>query len=96
MGQDQVETADALAQLVADGELRFIYWNSWLAGFGGRGNESSTSSFVASACAPVQGFDTFTRNMGAPGGTSRESSAAPILGMGMGSMQITLYACGVQ
>ena len=95
MGQDQVETADDLAQMVARGELRFIYWNSQQAGFGGRwGGESGISSYVASACTPVEGFDTVTGNMGAPGGTTRQASVSQGAGQGMGSMQITLYDCG--
>ena len=94
MGQDQVETADNLAQMVARGELRFIYWNSQQAGFGGRGGgQSDVSAYVASACTPVEGFDTITRNMGAPRGTSRETGASQGAGQAMGSMQITLYDC---
>jgi len=94
MGQDQVETAGELAQMVASGELRFIYWDSRQGGFGRRGGGSSTSSFVAAACTPVQGFDTVTRNMGAPGGTSRQPAAGLARGMAMGAMPITLFDCG--
>ena len=68
MGQDQVKTAAQLAEMVTNGELRFIYWNTVQAGFGGRGGQSSgITSYVASSCSPVQGFDTTARNVGAPG-----------------------------
>ncbi len=39
MGQDEVVTPDDLTRMVADGELRYIYWNSDMR-FGGRGGES--------------------------------------------------------
>ncbi len=91
MGQDNVESASALAELVAQGELRFIYWNTTGSGAGGPGGQSDISSYVAAACKPVQGFDTATRNMGAPGGTTRQTSPGTV--QGMGDMRITLYDC---
>jgi len=91
MGQDRVETASALAQLVSRGDLRFIYWSSTGSGAGGPGGQSDISYYVAAACNPVQGFDTTTRNMGAPGGTTRQISLGAA--QGMGDMRITLYEC---
>lgn len=85
-GQDQVVTADELARLVRDGELRFVY----LGGQAG-GMQSGVSSWVASACAPVSGFDAATRNSGAPDGTGGGSASASN-GPG-GNMTITLYDC---
>lgn len=94
MGQDHVKTAADLAGMVHRGELRFIYWNSPAGGsrsFGGQ--PSDISSYVASSCQAVPGFDTTARNMGAPGGTSRDA-AGSTGSMAMGAMQITLYDCG--
>ncbi len=94
-GQDAVETADSLSQLVKNGELRFIYWGS--GGGGPAGGQSDISSWVASSCKAVQGFDTTTQNAGAPDGTRTGSNnpfnpqnVAPGLN---GNMQVTLYDC---
>ena len=62
-GADLGRTADDLARLVRDGELRYIYWN---AGGRGMGTNSEISAWVADSCSPVQGFDTSTQNAGAP------------------------------
>jgi 4-amino-4-deoxy-L-arabinose transferase-like glycosyltransferase len=97
MGQDQVETADDLAQMVSQGVLRFIY-------FGGNGRDfgrqSSLSTWVESTCKIVQGFDTTTRNSGSPDGTYA-GPGNPTSGQnggfnpGPGGMQsISLYDCG--
>jgi len=98
MGQDDVVSAEDLARMVKDGELRYIYWN---AGGRGMGENSDISSWVTSACTPVQGFDTSTRNSGAPDGigaapnnTTTDSNNPGFPGSGpMGAMQVTLYDC---
>jgi 4-amino-4-deoxy-L-arabinose transferase-like glycosyltransferase len=99
-GQDQIVTADDLAEMVNDGELRFIYWNTTSPG---RENNSEIGSWVSSACTPVQGFETTTRNAGAPDGTIANLggiTASPFNrnvrntgGPGGGNMSITLYDC---
>ncbi len=91
-GQDQVVTASDLSQLVSNGELRYVYWN----GVGsGMGTNSDISSWVASSCKPVQGFDTATRNAGAPDGTiAKENNDFPQnLGGPEREMQVSLYDC---
>lgn len=94
-GQDQVVTADGLAQMVANGELRHVYWNaSGGNGFGGqRGNPSDISTWVTSACTPVQGFDTATLSAGAPDGAQGGLSNGGIPFGGGRQMQMTLYDC---
>jgi 4-amino-4-deoxy-L-arabinose transferase-like glycosyltransferase len=95
MGQDQVVTAKDLAEMVRQGELRYIYWDAREGGFG---NQTEISSWVSTACRVVPGFDTATRNMGAPGGTlpgqpgsaSRQTGPFP---QGPGNLQIALYDC---
>jgi 4-amino-4-deoxy-L-arabinose transferase-like glycosyltransferase len=84
-GTDNVVNADELTQLVASGQLRYIYW-----GGQGMGNNSDIASWVNSACEPVQGFNTITRNAGAPDGTS----AAATVSTGGDRQSITLYDCG--
>lgn len=97
MGQDQVVTTDELAQMVQQGDLRYIYWNS---SGQGSGNQSNISSWVASTCTAVQGFDTATRNTGAPDGTtagSNSSTNGQNIGFAQspGNMQdVSLYECG--
>lgn len=87
-GNDRILTSQSLAQMVAAGRLRYIYWDT-------RGSESVDMSdidhWVASQCHAVPGFDTTTVNAGAPGGTTK-GSRAPV-GFGRG-LQISLYDCG--
>ncbi len=90
-GSDQVETADSLAQLAANGELRYIYWDG--PGGPGFGGQSSISSWVAANCTPVQGFDTQTENFGAPDGTNAGGATGGGFARGPGGMQVTLYEC---
>jgi 4-amino-4-deoxy-L-arabinose transferase-like glycosyltransferase len=85
-GNDAVASADDLAQMVKDGSLRYIYWGSQ-----GMGNKSDISTWLASSCTIVTGFDTTTRNFGAPDGTTKTSSIVPN-GPG-GNQPITLYDC---
>jgi hypothetical protein len=95
MGQDNVVTSDDLAKMVADGELRFIYWNGPSGGFRGgpgQGGQSDISTWVTTACVPVQGFDTVTQNTGAPDGIATGPGAAGA--RGPGGMQVSLYDCG--
>lgn len=88
-GNDEVVTAGALAQMAANGEIRYLYWSPR-----GNGSISEISNWVSSACVPVEGFDIVTRNSGAPDGTSMNtglpSSTSP------GNQSITLYDCKVQ
>jgi 4-amino-4-deoxy-L-arabinose transferase-like glycosyltransferase len=97
MGQDQVLTTDELAQMVQQGDLRYIYWNS---SSQGSGNQSNISSWVASTCTAVQGFDTATRNTGAPDGTTAGSNSSTNgqnngFSQGPGNLQdVSLYECG--
>ena len=97
MGQDNVVSADDLAKLVADGELRYIYWNS---NGRGAGTSSDISTWVESSCTPVQGFDTSTQNSGAPdgtrpGGTVTDSNNRFSQNRNgfQGNMQVSLYDC---
>jgi 4-amino-4-deoxy-L-arabinose transferase-like glycosyltransferase len=86
-GNDRILTSQELAQMVASGRLRFIYWDT-------RGSESVNMSdvdqWVATQCRPVPGFDTTTVNAGAPGGTTNHGSTSSGLGRGF---PITLYDC---
>jgi 4-amino-4-deoxy-L-arabinose transferase-like glycosyltransferase len=95
MGQDDVVSAEDLAHLVNDGELRFIYWDT-----NGRGPEANSeiSTWIASACTTVKGFETSTQNAGAPDGTGPnaknrffQSDGGPIR-----NMSVSLYDCGNQ
>ncbi len=95
-GMDQVVSTDELEKMVSEGRLRYIYWDTRGAGGGGR---SDISSWVTSTCQAVQGFETATRNQGAPDGTVAGSGAITdgrgvgfSSGMG-GSMQVSLYDC---
>ncbi len=88
MGQDQVATAGDLDEMVHQGRLRFIYWDARGGGFG---NQSEVSSWIAASCQVVPGFDTATRNTGAPDGTF--PSLTGIFQQGFGNLQIALYDC---
>lgn len=95
-GVDQVVNGDDLAQLVSAGKLRYIYWGGREGGppGGGPGGQSEISTWVAAHCTPVEGFETATRNFGAPDGigqtglTSYGPTAQP-----SGGMQVALYDC---
>lgn len=109
MGQDEVVTSAELAQMVADGELRYIYWNgSGRGGPGGMGDsQSDISAWVTSTCTAVEGFETNTSNMGTPDGTAAPAGATNNATQtdgrdgrdgaggpgGMGGMEVTLYDC---
>ncbi len=94
MGMDQVATASELKQMVCQGDLRYVYWDARQGGFGG----SDVSSWVVSTCTAVQGFETATRNSGAPDGTapgSNNSTSRRTDGFQgpAGALQISLYDC---
>ncbi len=90
--QDQVVTADELTQMVSAGELRYVYWNGTGRGIG---TNSDISSWVASSCTAVQGFDTATRNAGAPDGTTTDQDNGFPQNQGgpQRDMQVSLYDC---
>ncbi len=97
-GQDKVVSADDLAQMVANGELRYVYWDARSGNGLGGGNglgvrpQADISKWVTNACAPVPGFEAATQNAGAPDGTG---GPGPVNGDGPnGRMQVTLYDCG--
>ncbi len=94
-GQDPVETAASLQQLVSSGQLRYIYWGGRGGGFGGPGggsSQSDISSWVTSACRPVTGYDTTIENQGAPDGTRGTTTVGGGF-RGFGGTQATLYDC---
>jgi 4-amino-4-deoxy-L-arabinose transferase-like glycosyltransferase len=99
-GQDEVVTPEELADMVDNGELRFIYWNT---NGPGRENNAEIASWVTSSCAPVQGFETTTRNAGAPDGTDAnpDRTGSALFNKNLrntggpgGNLFITLYDCG--
>jgi len=95
-GQDAVETPESLSQLVSSGQLRYIYWGG--GGGGPNGGSINISRWVTSSCKAVRGFETTTRNAGAPDGTGvgadgRLNHQFIAAGPG-GNMQVTLYDCG--
>ncbi len=95
-GTDQVVTADDLARLVADGKLRYVYWGGGGGGPDGPGGQSDISTWVTTRCTPVEGFETVTRNAGAPDGTIQPDLTdgdLPASG-GRGGIQMSLYDCG--
>ncbi len=88
-GEDQVVGADDLGQMVSNGELRYIYWN----GDGrGIGTNSEISPWLASSCKAVQGFDTATRNAGAPDGTTANGKNG-LPQSPERDMRVSLYDC---
>ncbi|MGB8648380.1 MAG: hypothetical protein WCF84_24300, partial [Anaerolineae bacterium] len=71
-GQDQVETSASLAKLVANGDLRYVYWTNGGGGPGGPGNgnsQSDISNWLTTSCKVVQGVTTSTSGFNrGPGG----------------------------
>lgn len=94
-GQDDVVSKEDLAQLVADGELRYIYWSANDRGPGA--GDAELSTWITSSCGVVAGFDTTTQNQGAPDGTRiDQNSAGQTMDDGrFRNMQVTLYDCAV-
>jgi 4-amino-4-deoxy-L-arabinose transferase-like glycosyltransferase len=90
MGQDPVVNSQDLARLVANKQLRYIYWDARGRGFGGA--QADISSWVTGQCRPVNNFTTTTRNSGAPDGTTPGLGNQP--SFGRSNMQVSLYDCG--
>jgi hypothetical protein len=85
-GNDDVVDTDDLARMVQAGELRYIYWGSQ-----GGAVKSEITDWLNASCTPVRGFNTATRNFGAPDGTATAPGNAP---RGQGNeIPITLYDC---
>jgi 4-amino-4-deoxy-L-arabinose transferase-like glycosyltransferase len=93
MGIDQVVTVDQLSQMVKAGKLRFIYWDT---STGRYGNRNDISSWVASTCRAIPGFDALAHNSGAPGGINPSNSANNLTGgfsTDFGALHLTLFDC---
>ncbi|MBI5879353.1 MAG: glycosyltransferase family 39 protein [Chloroflexi bacterium] len=90
-GNDQVLSASELAQMVAGGELRYIYWGG--PGGPGVGGQANLSSWVTAHCKAVQGYETQTQNAGAPDGTLPGGANMGTDGGGFGPMRVSLYDC---
>jgi 4-amino-4-deoxy-L-arabinose transferase-like glycosyltransferase len=94
-GQDAVVSVEDLAQMVQAGRLRFIYWDA-----NGRGPQanSETSTWIASTCSAVEGFNTSTQNAGAPDGTGQETNNRLFQSDGgpIRNMSVSLYDCASQ
>jgi len=60
-GSDQVVTAEDLAQLVANGELRYVLYG------GDRGGKQGISNWLQTSCSPVTQFSQVTRPTGRQG-----------------------------
>lgn len=91
-GQDQVVTAEDLADMVKNGELRYVYWS---ADGRGMGTNSDISTWVTSSCTAIQGFDTATQNAGAPDGTTADPNNRTPQNFGgpQNNMPVSLYDC---
>jgi 4-amino-4-deoxy-L-arabinose transferase-like glycosyltransferase len=87
-GDDAVVSDADLAQLVAAGRLRYIYWGQ------GIGRQKGTSAWVTAHCTIVPGFEPAGRNFGSPDGDSDAYSSAPPPGQQQGEKAVTLYDCG--
>ncbi|HEY0606900.1 MAG TPA: glycosyltransferase family 39 protein [Herpetosiphonaceae bacterium] len=83
-GGDPVIDGDDLAQLVADGEVRYVLWG----GMGGRGNTgSSITSYLQSSCTVID-----QASLGLSTGTDAQSADGR--GFGGPDRASTLYQCG--
>ena len=94
MGQDEVLTADSLANLVESDKLRFIYWNTandGRPGGGAFGGQALIISWVATNCQVVRGYGTLTSNFGAPDGINSDAANQRLQG---GTQSVVLYDCG--
>jgi 4-amino-4-deoxy-L-arabinose transferase-like glycosyltransferase len=96
-GSDEVLTLEQLQALIANSELRYLYIGGddraagpGGGGPGGSGGSSAITSWVRSSCATVSGFETPTRNAGAPDGATGGTGGFS----GGGSFNLTLYDCG--
>lgn len=82
-GQDDVFSAEDLAQMVADGELRYIVYG------GDRGNQQDIANWVQASCEIVPGFG----EANAPQGANRVDGQNQPQGPGGGGQSSTLYLC---
>lgn len=90
-GSDPVIDGDALAKLVANGEVRYVLWGG--GGSPGGGTNSDISAWVTNACTAVPGFDTAAISAGAPEGVQGGLGNGDIPGGGGRQTQMTLYDC---
>ncbi len=94
MGQDEVLTPTSLANLVMERKLRFIYWTESQYGRGAGlsfGGQSLITNWVSNHCSTVQGFNTVTRNFGAPDGINGGTGNGTLP---FGAQPMVLYDCG--
>lgn len=82
-GQDDVVSAEDLAEMVADGELRYIVYG------GDRGNQQDIANWVQASCEIVPGFG----EANAPQGANRVDGQNQPQGPGGGGQSSTLYLC---
>jgi len=86
-GSDPVIDGDGLAELVAQGQVRYVLWG----GDGRGGSGASITSYLQSSCKVVTDAGLGTSTAGAPAGqTSAQQPGGPG-GFGRAS---TLYQCG--
>jgi 4-amino-4-deoxy-L-arabinose transferase-like glycosyltransferase len=84
-GGDPVIDGDDLAALVANGDVRYVLWGGR---GGGRGGNSSITSYVQSACTVVT-----DASLGIAASAERRTTEQPGFAPGRGG-QSTLYRCG--
>jgi 4-amino-4-deoxy-L-arabinose transferase-like glycosyltransferase len=91
-GQDAVLTLAQFQALVSDGELRYVYTGEdGRGGPGGASGNNEITGWVQSNCSAVSGFETQTRNAGAPDGATGGSGGFPA----GGNFNLLLYDCGL-
>jgi len=84
LGSDPIVDAAGLAQMVANGELRYMYWDT------SNRSRNDISRWVQSACTLMPGFAARVRNGGAPDGTG----FAAFMPGSLGELNMDLYRCG--
>jgi 4-amino-4-deoxy-L-arabinose transferase-like glycosyltransferase len=90
-GQDPVLTLDEFQALLSNGELRYVFTGGESrGGVGGEGGNAAITRWVQNSCSAVTGFETQTRNAGAPDGTSGGTGSFPV----GGNFNMALYDCG--
>jgi len=89
-GQDQVVDAGDLAQMVAEGELKFVLYG------GDRGNKQDIANWLNSSCEVVPEFRIVeSGNPGPPdGGVPEDQDQFDGPGRGSPEGSFTLYQCG--
>ena len=84
----QTHIVEHIAELVANGELRYVYLE-------GGGQQSGIAAWVRAHGKVVQGYDAQTQNAGAPDGIGPgTTTAGGGFGRGFGGTQVTLYDLG--